>query len=150
MIFFLSQEISQGLVKKGKPTASQLMESFKLLSINPEGILYEVSSFIDFCFLSTTVYQNFPILVFKDGNMQIGIKSEFQRGMGRLVVYYGNTTDMLITQFTIIISPVNYLSIQIQEVPSVIQPMKQVLFHLLLFLSSDGVLLFDIFFRNNN
>jgi len=95
------QEISQGLVKKGKPTASQLMESFKLLSINPEGILYE------------------------DGNMQIGIKSEFQRGMGRLVVYYGNTTDMLITQFTIIISPVNYLSIQIQEVPSVIQPMKQ-------------------------
>jgi hypothetical protein len=46
--------------------------------------------------------------------------------MGRLVVYYGNTTGVPITQFTTIISPVNYLSIQVQEIASVIRPMAQV------------------------
>jgi hypothetical protein len=58
--------------------------------------------------------------------VQIGLKTEFQRGMGRLVVFYGNSTNAPITQFTTIISPVNYLSIQIQEIASFIRPMTQV------------------------
>lgn len=94
-------EAPQLVPKKSKPTGAELMEFFKLLCINAEGVLYE------------------------DGNIQIGLKTEFQRGMGRLVLYYGNTTNAPITQFTTIISPVNYLSIQIQEIASVIRPMAQ-------------------------
>lgn len=41
------------------------------------------------------------------------------------MLFYGNVTSAPITQFVTIISPVNYLSIQIQEINSVIPPRAQ-------------------------
>lgn len=99
------------------------MECFKALCIKSEGVLYEVITPSLFEEIGGCFFHHKPC---KDGNIQIGLKTEFQRGMGRLILHYGNTTQAPITQFATIISPVNYLSIQIQEIASVIRPMAQV------------------------
>jgi AP-2 complex subunit alpha len=87
--------------KKGKPSPQDLLALFRYLCVHSEGLLYE------------------------DAHMQIGLKSEFQRGMGRVMLYYGNTSKAPITQFATIVSPVNYLAVQVQELPSQIAPLTQ-------------------------
>jgi len=87
--------------KKSKPTAEHVLYMFKMLCVNAEGVLYE------------------------DGVVQVGLKSEYQRGVGRLTLFYGNMMNAPITQFTVIITPVNYLGVQVQEIPSQIDPLQQ-------------------------
>jgi AP-2 complex subunit alpha len=57
-------------------------DSFKRLLMAPEGVLYQ------------------------DENIQIGFKSEFQKGMGRMMLYYGNVSNVPLTSFTTVFPPV--------------------------------------------
>lgn len=113
---------------KSKPTEQSLMQLFRLLCVVSDGVLYE------------------------DAILQIGLKSEYKQGVGRVMLYYGNTSNSPITQFNTIIAPVNctfcccmrrraYLSmslslslslcvcadltIQVQQNPPQIGPLKQ-------------------------
>ncbi|KAL6076930.1 AP-2 complex subunit alpha [Balamuthia mandrillaris] len=79
-----------------------LGEMFKFLVVNKEGLLYE------------------------GPNLQIGLKSEYKNEQGRVMLFYGNTNPQSpLTQFTVIVPPVNYLSIQLQPISSTIAPGQQ-------------------------
>jgi len=58
-------------------------------------------------------------------NLQIGFKSEYSKGMGRMMIYYGNTTTQPITNFRAETSSTRSVSANAQPVDTVIQPRTQ-------------------------
>jgi AP-2 complex subunit alpha len=75
---------------------------FKRLCLATEGVLYE------------------------DGVLQIGMKSEYQREMGRIMFYYGNSSMTPLTNFTTAIPSVPSIQFQPQATPNTIAPKAQV------------------------
>jgi len=75
---------------------------FKRLCLVSEGVLYE------------------------DGTLQIGMKTEYQREMGRVMFYYGNSSMGPLINFSTAILPTPYLQVQAQPVVSSIGPKAQV------------------------
>eukprot|EP01090_Pellita_catalonica_P000322 TRINITY_DN10217_c0_g1_i1.p1 TRINITY_DN10217_c0_g1~~TRINITY_DN10217_c0_g1_i1.p1 ORF type:complete len:992 (-),score=177.03 TRINITY_DN10217_c0_g1_i1:33-2840(-) len=92
-------------IQHDRPPASReenLARLFKFLCVNKEGVLYE------------------------DENLQIGLKSEYAEGKGKIMLFYGNRAAGPITSFTTLISPVIYLNIQMQQIEAVIPAGRQV------------------------
>lgn len=66
----------------------QTQMNWRRLCVTPDGVLYQ------------------------DPNFQIGFKSEYQRAEGRIVLFFGNSTTMPLTQFSVTIQKVPYLDIR--------------------------------------
>jgi AP-2 complex subunit alpha len=64
-------------------------------------------------------------VLYEDGALQVGIKMEFQREMGRLMIYYGNSSMTPLNSFQSSISSVAGLQVQAQPVVGVIAPKAQ-------------------------
>lgn len=64
-------------------------------------------------------------VLYEDGFLQIGMKSEYQREMGRIMFYYGNSSMTPLTNFTTSITP-SSIQFQPQPTASTIAPKAQV------------------------
>lgn len=65
-------------------------------------------------------------VLYEDGTLQIGVKTEYQREMGRLMFYYGNSSMSPLNSFQTNFIPTQGLQIQAQPVVNVIAPKAQV------------------------
>jgi len=83
------------------PLQAKINGAFRRLCLVNEGVLYE------------------------DGTLQIGVKAEFLRDKGRLMLYYGNSSMTPLNSFQTSFSSVAGLQIQAQPVASVIPPKAQ-------------------------
>lgn len=54
-------------------------------------------------------------VLFEDDMIQIGYKSEWQRGQGRMMLYLGNKTSSSFTGASVIVPPVGFASIQMPQ-----------------------------------
>ncbi len=48
-------------------------------------------------------------LLYQDEYIQIGFKSEYSKGMGRMMLYYGNVSGQTLTGFNSTVPPVSYI-----------------------------------------
>ncbi|PRP81516.1 hypothetical protein PROFUN_10878 [Planoprotostelium fungivorum] len=74
---------------------------------------------------------------YQDENIQIGFKSEYSNGLGRMMLYYGNTSGFQLTNFRTTVVSVPFLNVNAQPVGPVIEPRTQ-LQQLLTMISSLG------------
>lgn len=65
-------------------------------------------------------------VLYQDEYIQIGFKSEYSKGMGRMMLYYGNVSSQPLTGFTPSIPSVSYLNINAVAVANVLNPQSQV------------------------
>lgn len=65
-------------------------------------------------------------VLYEDGTLQIGVKTDFQRDVGRLMLYYGNSSMTPLNSFQTSFVPTQGLQIQAQPVVNVIGPKAQV------------------------
>jgi len=65
-------------------------------------------------------------VLYEDATLQVGVKSDFSKGQGRVYIYFGNKTSAALTNFTATIPPTTYVAIQLTEpLPSTIDPNSQ-------------------------
>eukprot|EP01105_Mastigella_eilhardi_P019187 TRINITY_DN449_c1_g1_i1.p1 TRINITY_DN449_c1_g1~~TRINITY_DN449_c1_g1_i1.p1 ORF type:complete len:1053 (+),score=287.24 TRINITY_DN449_c1_g1_i1:407-3160(+) len=64
-------------------------------------------------------------VIFQDANLQIGMKSEYNGAEGRVMIYFGNSSTMPLTKFSVVIQNVPYLNIQCGPAPTVIASRAQ-------------------------
>jgi AP-2 complex subunit alpha len=57
-------------------------------------------------------------VLYEDDTIQVGFKAEYQKGMGRMMLYFGNKTQQPLTSFALVIPPVGFLAIQTPQKPS--------------------------------
>lgn len=82
--------------------AEAAQENFKKLCLLGQGVLYE------------------------DANLQVGIKSDFQKGQGRVYIYFGNKSQGPLTSFTATIPPTTFIAVQLVEpLNSTVEPSSQ-------------------------
>jgi len=79
----------------------ELNDTFKKLMLATEGVLYQ------------------------DDKVQIGFKSEYSKGMGRMMLYYGNGTPEPLTSFNAVLVAPSYLDTNLQPTGSVINSRTQ-------------------------
>lgn len=65
-------------------------------------------------------------ILYQDDNIQIGYKSEFTKGSGRLMLFYGNKTSSPISSFSSAVSQVPALSFNVQSISPTIDAKAQV------------------------
>eukprot|EP01112_Ceratiomyxa_fruticulosa_P020410 TRINITY_DN6936_c0_g1_i2.p1 TRINITY_DN6936_c0_g1~~TRINITY_DN6936_c0_g1_i2.p1 ORF type:complete len:1039 (-),score=240.95 TRINITY_DN6936_c0_g1_i2:138-3254(-) len=65
-------------------------------------------------------------VLYEDGNLQIGLKSEYQREQGRIMLFYGNSSISPLNNFRAAISPIAQVQTQLHQVPNSIAPKAQV------------------------
>jgi len=80
----------------------QVTDLFKSISMASEGVLYQ------------------------DEYVQIGFKSEFSKGMGRMMLYFGNVTQQALVSFQSNVAAQPNVSFNIQPTPSVVEPRMQI------------------------
>jgi len=61
----------------------------------------------------------------QDEYIQIGYKSEYSNGLGRMMIYYGNTSGTQLNQFRAVVTSAPFVSLNAQPVASVIEPRTQ-------------------------
>jgi len=61
----------------------------------------------------------------QDEYIQIGYKSEYSNGLGRMMIYYGNTSGHQLSQFRTIVTSTPFVSLNAQPVAPVIDPRTQ-------------------------
>ncbi|EAL70674.1 adaptor-related protein complex 2, alpha subunit [Dictyostelium discoideum AX4] len=83
------------------PMQIKILASYKRLCLVSEGVLYE------------------------DSMLQVGLKSEYQSGQGRLMLYYGNSSAFPLTNFNVTLNSIAGLTLQPQSIAPVIQPKAQ-------------------------
>jgi AP-2 complex subunit alpha len=65
-------------------------------------------------------------VLYEDQQIQVGIKSDFAKGQGRVYIYFGNKTDSPMTNFAATIPPTTYIAIQLTEpLANVVDPASQ-------------------------
>jgi hypothetical protein len=65
-------------------------------------------------------------VLFEDETIQVGYKAEYQKGMGRMMLYFGNKASQPITSFSLVIPPVGFMAVQTPQKPSpIIDPGTQ-------------------------
>lgn len=65
-------------------------------------------------------------VLFEDSNIQIGIKSDFSKGQGRVYIYIGNKTNASLTNVAATIPPTTFIAIQLVEpLPTTVEPASQ-------------------------
>mmetsp|Transcript_2271 Transcript_2271/g.3007 ORF Transcript_2271/g.3007 Transcript_2271/m.3007 type:complete len:986 (+) Transcript_2271:82-3039(+) len=81
----------------------KLSDAFKRICVSNEGVLYQ------------------------DEYIQVGFKSEYSKGLGRMMLYFGNVSaTQSLTNFNSIVSNhVNHISLNIQPVTSTVEPRTQ-------------------------
>lgn len=84
------------------PLQAKINGAFRRLCLVNEGVLYE------------------------DGTLQVGIKTEFQREVGRLMFYYGNSSMSPLNSFQTSFISVPGVSLQAQPITNSIAPKAQV------------------------
>lgn len=84
-------------------TAQEALEAnFKRLCLTGQGVLYE------------------------DAVLQVGVKSDFAKGQGRVYIYFGNKTGAPLTNFAATIPPTTYMAIQLTEpLATLVEPNSQ-------------------------
>lgn len=84
-------------------TPAQALEAnFKRLLLTGQGVLYE------------------------DDIIQVGMKSDYAKGQGRVYIYFGNKSSAPFTNFVATIPPTTYIAIQLTEpLPNVVEPGSQ-------------------------
>eukprot|EP01111_Echinosteliopsis_oligospora_P009213 TRINITY_DN2665_c0_g1_i1.p1 TRINITY_DN2665_c0_g1~~TRINITY_DN2665_c0_g1_i1.p1 ORF type:complete len:1051 (+),score=302.86 TRINITY_DN2665_c0_g1_i1:172-3324(+) len=65
-------------------------------------------------------------VLYEDGTLQIGIKTDYQKESGRMMIYYGNSTPTQFTNFQATITSTSSVQVQAQPVVSTIAPKAQV------------------------
>ncbi len=91
-----------GSISLDDPLQAKINAYYRRLCLVNEGVLYE------------------------DGTLQIGIKTEFSREMGRLMFYYGNSSMSPLSSFQTAFISVQNLQIQAQPIVNVIAPKAQI------------------------
>jgi len=85
------------------PTSKEgLTEALKKLIMSSEGVLHQ------------------------DEYLQVGFKSEYSKGMGRIMVYYGNVSAFAISSFRTSVAAGSNLNTNLQPVKDIIEPRTQV------------------------
>lgn len=65
-------------------------------------------------------------VLFEDDTLQVGVKSDFAKGQGRVYIYFGNKSSVPLTNFVATIPPTTYIAIQLTEpLPNVVEPGSQ-------------------------
>lgn len=65
-------------------------------------------------------------VLFEDETLQVGVKSDFAKGQGRVYIYFGNKTGAPLTNFAATIPPTTYMAIQLTEpLATVVEPNSQ-------------------------
>jgi len=64
-------------------------------------------------------------VLYQDGNIQIGFKSEFSNGTGKMMLYYGNVSPHQLEKFGASVHSAPSVHIQAQSVPEFIAPRTQ-------------------------
>eukprot|EP01114_Cavostelium_apophysatum_P019630 TRINITY_DN6382_c0_g1_i1.p1 TRINITY_DN6382_c0_g1~~TRINITY_DN6382_c0_g1_i1.p1 ORF type:complete len:964 (-),score=261.68 TRINITY_DN6382_c0_g1_i1:12-2903(-) len=64
-------------------------------------------------------------VIHQDEFLQIGFKSEYSKGMGRLMLYYGNATQGPLTNFTSSVTAPPYLNVNMPPISPVIEARAQ-------------------------
>lgn len=65
-------------------------------------------------------------VLYEDGTLQIGVKTDYQREVGRLMFYYGNSSMTPLNSFQTNFVPTQGLQVQAQPIVNVIGPKAQV------------------------
>ena len=65
-------------------------------------------------------------VLFEDDTLQVGLKSDYAKGQGRVYIYFGNKSSAPLTNFVATIPPTTYIAIQLTEpLPNVVEPGSQ-------------------------
>jgi AP-2 complex subunit alpha len=65
-------------------------------------------------------------VLYEDAVIQVGIKSDFAKGQGRVYIYFGNKTNAPLTNVAATIPPTTYIAIQLTEpLPTTVEPASQ-------------------------
>jgi AP-2 complex subunit alpha len=64
-------------------------------------------------------------VLFDNQYLQIGLKSQYTKGAGRVMLYYGNVTPMPLTQFRAVVASVDFVRTDAQPVKDRIEPKEQ-------------------------
>mmetsp|Transcript_11333 Transcript_11333/g.41471 ORF Transcript_11333/g.41471 Transcript_11333/m.41471 type:complete len:955 (+) Transcript_11333:136-3000(+) len=65
-------------------------------------------------------------ILYEDPHLQIGVKMQFQKAQGRMILYMGNKEDMPLEQTSAVVSPTLSLRVQAGQVPTSFPGKKQV------------------------
>lgn len=65
-------------------------------------------------------------VIYEDEILQVGFKSEYQHGQGRMMLFFGNKTQHAFSSFVIVVPPMGFLAMQTQQqVMPIIDPATQ-------------------------
>ncbi|EGC33198.1 hypothetical protein DICPUDRAFT_56580 [Dictyostelium purpureum] len=84
------------------PMQVKILASYKRLCLGSEGVLFE------------------------DNMLQVGLKSEYQGGQGRIMLYYGNSSAFPLTNFNVTFNSISGIQLQPQSIAPIIQPKAQI------------------------
>lgn len=65
-------------------------------------------------------------VLYQDQWVQIGFKAEFSKGMGRMMLFYGNVSNQPLDSFTTSVTDIPSLSLNLQPLRTTIEPRAQV------------------------
>eukprot|EP01113_Clastostelium_recurvatum_P008019 TRINITY_DN1375_c0_g1_i2.p1 TRINITY_DN1375_c0_g1~~TRINITY_DN1375_c0_g1_i2.p1 ORF type:complete len:1036 (+),score=302.77 TRINITY_DN1375_c0_g1_i2:111-3218(+) len=65
-------------------------------------------------------------VLYEDGQLQIGMKSEYQRDQGRIMLFFGNSSMTPLTNFRTGVAGIPQVQVQLQPITNTIAPKSQV------------------------